>query len=150
MQRKWTTLAAAMVSAALLAVGAAYAADDDASPLHKLMEDVNKKNLVITKGVRTKVAYAKAQKDVVESAKALAKLGKEAREMEDAAKKATDVKEPVEKWKELMDEYIKASEKLAEIAGKADSDQGAAKEAHSVVKKSCTACHDVFRIDEDF
>lgn len=144
MKRKWIALTAIMSSVAALAIGSAWAADED-SPLHKLMEDVNKKNLTITKGVRTAVAYKKAQKDVAESAKALAKLGKDARDMDDAVKKS---KETLKKWQDLMDEYIKASETLAEVAGKDGSTNVQAKEAHGTVKKSCTACHDVFRVDE--
>ena len=54
-------------------------ADDDESPLGKIMEKVNKHNSTITKGTRTKVAYAKDQKKVEESTKALAKLGKDAK-----------------------------------------------------------------------
>ena len=60
MPRKWMFLAAAMVSMSVLTVGIA-GADDEDSPLHKLMERVNAKNLAITKGVRTAVAFKKAQ-----------------------------------------------------------------------------------------
>ena len=54
-------------------------ADDDETPLGKIMEKVNKHNTVIQKGVRNKVAFAKAQKDVEKSAKELVKLAKEAK-----------------------------------------------------------------------
>ena len=64
MPRKWMFLAAAMVSMSVITVGVA-GADDEDSPLHKLMERVNAKNLAITKGVRTAVAFKKSQTDVV-------------------------------------------------------------------------------------
>ena len=91
MPRKWMFLAAAMISVSVLTVGVA-GADDEDSPLHKLMERVNAKNLAITKGVRTAVAFKKAQTDVVAAAEELTKLAKEARELgKDTVKKAKDV-----------------------------------------------------------
>ena len=48
------------------------------------MEKVNKHNSTITKGTRTKVAFAKDQKNVEKSAKELVKLAKEAKPMKDA------------------------------------------------------------------
>src|SRR3954453_19894951 len=109
MPRKWMILAAAMVSVTALTVGIA-GADDEDSPLHKLMEQVNAKNLAITKGVRTSVAFKKAQKDVVTSAEDLAKLAKEAKGLgKDVVKKAKDVKDGDTKWNELMDSFASAS-----------------------------------------
>jgi cytochrome c556 len=141
-------LAAAMVSVTALTVGVSMADDED-SPLHKIMEQVNVKNLVITKGVRTAPAFKKAQKDVVASAEELAKLAKQAREYKDAVKKAKDVPNAAAKWDELMDSFASAAEKLAEAAGKPGATNAQAKEAHTAVKKTCTECHNVFRVEEE-
>ncbi len=125
-------------------------ADDDESPLGKIMEKVNKHNSTIQKGVRNKVAFAKAQKDVEKSAKELVKLAKEAKDMKDAAKKAKDVANPEKKWDEYIDELIKTSEELGKVAGKADATFQDAKDAFAKVKNVCTDCHKDFRKDESF
>jgi cytochrome c556 len=148
MPRKWMILAASMVSMSVLTVGIA-GADDEDSPLHKLMERVNAKNLAVTKGVRTAVAFKKAQSDVVAAAEDLAKLAKEARELgKDTVKKAKEVPNAAAKWNELMDAFASTSENLAKVAGKAGATQEEAKSAHTAVKKACTDCHTLFRIEE--
>jgi cytochrome c556 len=148
MQRKWIILGAVMVLMTALTVSLTAAADED-SPLHKLMEQVNAKNLAITKGVRTAVAYKKAQPEVVTSAEELVKLAKEAREIKDAVKKAKDVPNAAGKWTELMDSFATASDALAKVAAKSSTTQVQAKDAHTAVKKTCTECHNVFRVDEE-
>ncbi len=125
-------------------------ADDDESPLGKIMEKVNKHNSTIQKGVRSEVAFAKAQKDVEKSAKELVKLAKEAKDMKEAAKKAKDVENPEKKWDEYMEEFIKTSEKLGEVAGKAGAKFQDAKDAFAKVKNACADCHKDFRKDESF
>src|SRR5438128_1100098 len=138
MQRKWMILAAAMISVSVLTVGIA-GADDEDSPLHKIMEQVNAKNLAITKGVRTAVAFKKAQKDVAASAEDLARLSKEAKALgKDHIKKAKDVPNAEGKWNELMDSFTSTSENLAKVAAKSNATQIQAKEAHTAVKKACT------------
>src|SRR3954470_4874765 len=106
MLRKWTTLGLMMTMVTALAVGVSMAQDKD-SPLHKIMEQVNAKNLAITKGVRTKVAFKKSQKVVADSANELVKLAKDARVYKEPSQKQ---KQPYEKWTKLMDEMSKASE----------------------------------------
>jgi cytochrome c556 len=148
MLRKCMTLAAAMVAVTAATVGISMADDED-SPLHKLMEKVNAKNLAVTKGVRTDVAFKKSQKDVVDSAEELVKLSKQARDMgKDAVKKAKDVTDAAAKWNTLMDVFTATSENLAKVAGKSGAKQAEAKDAHTAVKKACTECHNVFRIEE--
>src|SRR5262245_38020033 len=105
MLRKCMVLAVAMVSVSVLTVGISIAQDED-SPLHKIMEQVNKQNLAITKGVRTAVAFKKAQQEVVTSAEELVKLSKEARGLgKDTVKKAKDVPDAATKWNQLMDVF---------------------------------------------
>ncbi|MFO0951820.1 MAG: hypothetical protein U0835_11855 [Isosphaeraceae bacterium] len=142
--RKWTTLAAVMTAVTVAFVGLAQADED--SPIHKLMEKVNAKNLVITKGVRTPVAYKKAQKDVADAAAELAKLGKEARSDTGPAKAQ---KKTQAEWEKLMDDYIKKSEEMSELVGKSATTQAQAKTAHTAVKATCTACHNVFRVEDE-
>ncbi len=146
MLRKWTILGLTMAAMTALATGFAMAQDED-SPLHKLMEQVNAKNLAITKAVRTPVAFKKSQKVVLESATELAKLSKEAREFKEPSEKQ---KQPFETWTKLMDDMTKASDELAKVAEEGDdaATQAKAKKAHATVKASCTACHNVFRVDE--
>jgi cytochrome c556 len=149
MSRKWTILAAVMVSAGVLTVGISMADDED-SPLHKLMERVNAKNLAITKGVRTAVAFKKAQPDVVAAAEEITKLAKEAKGLgKDHVKKAKDVPDAATKWNELMDAFASSSDNLAKVAAKPSTKQEEAKSAHAALKKVCTDCHTVFRIEEE-
>ena len=148
MPRKWMILAAATFAFTTLTVGLSIADDED-SPLHKLMEQVNTKNLVVTKGVRTAPAFKKSQKDVVAAAEELSKLAKQARDMKDAVKKAKDVPNAAAKWNELMDNFASASETLAKVAGGSSATNVQAKEAHTAVKKTCTECHNVFRVEEE-
>jgi cytochrome c556 len=150
MNRKW--LVFPLSAGALLAFGLAagpglYGADDE-TPLGKIMEQVNKHNSTITKGTRTKVAYAKDRKNVEKSAKELYKLAKEAKPIKDAIKKAKAVADPQKQWDVYMDEFIKSSEKLGEVSGKAGTTFEEAKSAFTVVKKACADCHKDFRVEE--
>jgi cytochrome c556 len=142
--------AGALLAIGLLAGSSLSKAADDETPLGKLMEKVNKHNSTIQKGVRNKVAFVKAQKDIETSAKELVKLAKEAKDMKDAAKKAKDVANPEKKWDEYMDEFIKTSEELGKVAGKAGAKVEDAKDAFTKVKNACADCHKDFRKDESF
>jgi len=146
MNRKWTVLAVTMASIALLATGLSMA-QDEASPLAKIMEKVTAANNSISKAVRTPVSYKKAQKDVVTSAEDLVKLAKEAREIKDAVKAAKGVPDAEKQWDGLMDQLIATSTELAKVASKGA--QPEAKKAHQAVKNACADCHKVFRIEED-
>lgn len=140
MPRKWTTLAAAVAAVILTASGFSYADED--SPVHKLMEKVGAKNNAVAKGVRTPVAFKKAQKELDAHVEELIKLGKEWRELKEPAEKQ---KKSFAEWTKLTDDYIKKSEALKEAIGKG---QAEAKSAHNAVKATCTACHEVFRVEE--
>jgi len=100
------------------------------------MEQVNKHNSVIQKGVRNKVSFAKAQKDVEKSAKELVKLAKKAKDEKDVAKKGERRRQPREKWDEYIDEMVKTSEELSKVAGKAGASFQDAKDAFGKVKTS--------------
>jgi cytochrome c556 len=148
-------LAFALSAGVLLGIGVLAGpsfskAADDESPLGKIMEKVNKNDSTIKKGVRTEVAFKKAQKDVEKGAKELVKLAKEAKDIKDAAKKAKDVADPEKKWDEYMDEFIKTSEELGKVAGKAGAKFQDAKDAYNKVKNACADCHKDFRKDETF
>jgi cytochrome c556 len=145
MRRKWTTLAATVVAVCLTASAFTFADDDD-SPLHKLMEKVSAKNNAIGKGVRTLAAYKKAQKDLPGLADELIKLGKESRDATEPAKKQ---KKSQGEWVKLSDDFVKKTEEFKALVSKADTKQAEAKSAHNVVKASCTACHNVFKVEED-
>ena len=144
MKRKWTLLAVVSLTTVLLASTAALA-DDKEGPLHVLMEKVNKSNSALRKATRTPVEYKKSFKKVEEEAKELVKLGKEARPLKDAVTSKT---KPYETWVKEMDEFIKASEELAAVAAKGDGMQAQAKDAFTAVSKTCTNCHNDFRVEE--
>ncbi len=135
---------ALMMGSGLVASATRGGADDD-SPLHMLMEKVQSNNATVLKGVRTAANFKKSQADVVTSAKELSKLAKEARKFTEPA---TDQKQPQAKWEELTDAMIKESDKFVELAAKTDAVQVDVKNAYKSVQKSCTDCHDVFRVEE--
>jgi len=152
MIRKWLVFsltAGILVAIGVLAGPGRSWADDKETPLGKIMEKVNKNNSTIQKGVRSKIAFLKAQKDVEKSAKDLVKLAKQAKPITDAVKKAKDVANPQKKWDGYIDELAKTSEHLAKVAGKTGATYQSAKDAFGAVKKVCTDCHKDFRVDEE-
>ncbi|HMB05789.1 MAG TPA: hypothetical protein VKP69_18890 [Isosphaeraceae bacterium] len=155
MLRKWTVLAGTMASITALTVGISMA-DDEESPLHKIMERVNENNSAINKGIRNALKFQQAQKDVVARAEELVVLAKKAKPIKDAVKKAKDVPDADAKWDKYMDDFEKAADNLAKVAAKsfatgeqAKKVQEEAKKEHTAVKKRCTECHNVFRVEED-
>jgi len=151
MHRKWFGLAATLALAlgvGLTAFSFSYA-DDAETPLAAVMEKVQKQKTIITKGTRNKAMYAKSREDVEKAAKEWVKLSKEAKPLNDVVKTAQGVDNAQAQWDHLMDVWEKEAGKLADIAGKADSEQKAAKDQLNTINKNCTACHQVFRIEED-
>lgn len=135
---------------ALSIAAASFAFADEHGKLHEGMEKVNKVNNAINKAVRTPVAYKKDVKAVTENAKELHKLAVETASAESLAeaKKIKGVKGDVEaQWKTLAADFLKASEELAKVAEK--EEHTATKNAHQAVKKSCSGCHEVFRVEEE-
>ncbi len=148
MMRKWTILTAVMCAVALTATGASLA-QDESSPLHKLMEKVGSKHNAIKKATRTPVAFKKDKESIVKNADELIDLGKKAREMKNAAEKE---KKPFAEWQKLCDDFVTKTTEFRDFASKtgtAKTDQEATKKAYAAVNTSCTACHEVFRKDED-
>ncbi|MDG3005167.1 cytochrome c [Paludisphaera mucosa] len=150
MKRNWFVLAACLALGLGLGVTAvSRSADDDETPLGKIMEKVQKHKATITKGVRNVASYKKSQEDIEKSAKEWSKLAKESKPLNDAVKAAKNQPEPQKKWDELMDLWGKESDKLAELAAKADSTQKDAKDQLNTINKTCTECHQVFRVDAE-
>jgi cytochrome c556 len=150
MNRKWLAFplsAGILIVLGTLAGPTLSKGDDEKSPLGKLMEQVQKQNAVVLKGMRSSVFFAKSQKDVTKSAKELVKLGKEIKPLKDAFKKAK-VAEPQKKWDEYVDDFIKTSQNLADVSAKPDATQPNAKAASTKLQKSCNNCHTDFRPDE--
>ena len=147
MLRKWIILATVATAVALTATGATFA-DDENSPLHKLMEKVGSKSNAIKKATRTPVAYKKDHEAIVKHADELIELGKQAREMKEAVEKQ---KKPMAEWQKLNDDFIKKSTEFKEFvekSGTTKNDQEAAKKSYTFVAASCTACHEAFK-DKD-
>ena len=144
MLKKCLTIAAVM-TAATVALAAFSWADDDESPLHKLMEQVSKRNATITGAVKSPVAYKRAQAKAAKAAEDLLKFAKDAKKDLSAVKKQN--KSQAE-WDKLSDDFIKKADDLAKALGDSETTQEVAKKAHAPVKASCTPCHDVFKVDE--
>jgi cytochrome c556 len=149
MIRKWLVFA---VSAGILVslgvgVGLSKAQDEKKSELHEIMENVQKHNGIIVKGIRTDVYLRKYRKDVEKSTKELVKLAKKAKPLKDALKEAKEEKDPAKKWAELMDAMIKETEKFGTVVAKPATTYLQAKDAFKPVTKSCSECHTIFRKD---
>jgi cytochrome c556 len=148
MQRKWIVLAGITATCTALAAGLS-AAQDEKSPLHETMEKIQKNYVAINKNTRNAASFNKSQKKVVESAEKISELAKVAKPIKDAVKKAKDVDNAGEKWDTFMDSLIKNSDNLAKVAGQSGATVKNAKAAYAAVKKTCSDCHGVFRVDED-
>jgi cytochrome c556 len=151
MIRKWLVFALSAGILVSLGLGAvsSNAQDDKESELEKIMEQVQKHNVVITKGIRSEVYFKKSQKDVEKSAKELVKLAKRAKPIKDALKKAKDEKDPAKKWAELLDSMVKDTQKFEAVVAKPGTTYLQAKDAFKPVAKTCVDCHGIFRADEE-
>ena len=151
MIRKWMVfvLSAGLLVSLGVGVKLSQANDEQESELGKIMEQVQKHHLLITKGVRSPANFKKAQKDVEKSTKELVKLAKKAKPIKDALAKAKDEKDPQKKWDEFMDDLVKNTEKFEKVAAKPGTTGPQAKDSFKSVAKNCTDCHAVFRVDED-
>jgi len=145
-QNKFRVLSSSLAALAV-AAGTIVIADEH-GPLHEAMEKVNKVNNAINKAVRTPVAYKKDAKAVTDNAKELAKLAKLTADSTAEAKKIKGVKGDAEaQWKTMAADFLKVSEELVKVAEK--EDHAATKNAHQAVKKSCSGCHEVFRVEDE-
>jgi len=152
MLRKWLIFALSAGFLVSLGIGARLTNADDKdkeTPLGKIMEKVNKHNSTLTKGLRTKIAYAKAQKDVEKSAQELVKLAKAAKPIKDAVKTVKDLADAGKKWDDWSDAFIKTAENLSQVAAKPKADFKETKDAFTAMKKSCADCHQDFRVDAE-
>ena len=81
-------------------------------------------------------------------------LAKDAKPLKEAylknAKEETDPKKRQEKWDEIMDAFAKTSKDLAVAAAKDGATQKQAKDLFQSVKKTCSDCHTVFRVESEF
>lgn len=142
MRLRWTHAIVPVVAILMVGVGFSFG-KDDGSALEKIMEDVNKNNNVIRKGVRTAASYKKDREALAESSKLLIELAGKTKTETAVAEKAGKKKE----WEEFSDEFKTASEALFKICDDANSKQADAKTAFADLGKTCTKCHEVFRVD---
>jgi cytochrome c556 len=151
MIRKWMGFVLSTAFLVSLGTGVTFsqADDDEESELGKVMEKVQKENAAILKGTRNVSYFKKYQKDVEKSAKELVKLAKKAKPMKDALKNAKDEKDPQKKWNEIMDNLVKETEKFEQVVAKPGTTIQKAKDSYKSVSKTCTECHNVFRVDDD-
>ena len=158
MNRKWIGFAAtaALVAACVIGNGLVPGpgpgeAQGEGHPLGKIMEKVQKHNIAITKATRNAAAFKKSQKDVEKSATELVKLAKESKPLKEGyLKNAKNETAPDKKWDEIMDAFAKTSKELADAAAKDGATQKEAKDLFQSVKKTCSDCHTVFRVEEEF
>lgn len=144
MLRKIAVTTATMLGVALCLTGLSVADED--SPLEKEMSVINAKTKAIRNATKTPAAWKKGGKGVAADAATISEKGKEARKEKGPAE---EQKKSFGEWTKLMDEMIKASDDLAALAAKPGSSQVQAKDAFNSLNKTCAACHNVFRVDED-
>ena len=123
-------------------------AADDESPLEKIMEKVNKHNSVIQKGVRNKVAFAKAQKDVETAPKNSSSSPRKPRTSKTPPRRPRKSPTPKRSGTNTSTSSSRPREELGKVAGKKDATFQDAKDAFTKVKNVCTDCHKDFRVDE--
>lgn len=153
MNRKWAMMGATMLAAVIAVSGLSIAQDDEeAADLHHLMEQVQKNNATVIRGVRNEVFYRRYKEDVTKAGKELVELGKKAKPLTETIKDIeVEGGDAIAKWNETMDAYIKEATTFAELAAKEDTTAAQAKDAYKAVSRTCTTCHEVFRIeDADF
>ncbi len=159
MNRKW--IGFAVVATLVAASGLSPAQDqekhneketeEEAPPLRKIMEKVQKLNIAINRATGSEDRFKKAQKDVEKYAGELARLAKDSKPLKEAyLKNAKNESDPQKKWGDIMDAFAKTSKDLADAAAKVGADQKKVKELFKSVKKTCTDCHTVFRVEEAF
>lgn len=149
MKSKWLAALVSLLALVLVGSSLAFAKDDkggDENSIEKIMEGVNKANNAIRKNVRNEVSFKKGREEVVKEAKKLVELGKKGRDNKTAAEKN---KKDLKEWQGLMDKYIQAAEKLVKDTDSPTAEHKAAKDAFTALGKTCTDCHNVFRVDEE-
>jgi cytochrome c556 len=155
---KWIGFAgtAALLAACGLAAGLSRAQDQERkhkmpeTPLGKIMERVQKHNIALGKLTRTPAVFKKGQKDVEKVAVDLVRLAKESKPFRDAyLKNAKNESQPDKKWDEIMDAFAKTSQDLAHASAKPDASQKEVKDLFQSVKKTCSDCHTVFRVEDE-
>jgi cytochrome c556 len=139
-------LAVLSLTMAALAGFTLAADDDDETPTRKIMEQINKHHNDIRKATRTAPEYKKSVAKIPEYTEKLIVEAKKAREIKDSAEKA---KKPLKEWQKMMDEMIASAQDLSKVAAKKGSTQAQAKEAYNTYNKTCTACHDIFKKDDE-
>lgn len=149
MKSKWLAALVSLLALVLVGSGLTLAKDDkggDENSIEKIMEKVNKANSAVRKNVRSEVTYKKGREDVNKSSKELAELGKKGRDIKEVAEKH---KKELKEWQDLMDKFIQASEKLAKESGDEATPHKTVKDTFTALSKTCTDCHNVFRVDEE-
>jgi cytochrome c556 len=154
MLRKWLIITLSAGFLVVFGIGASFTNADDEkekeTELGKIMEKVNTHNSKLTKGLRTKVTYAKAdvQKDVQKLAREMVLLAKSAKPHgKDAVKKAKDLADADKKWDQWSDAFIVTADKLSAVTAKPKPVYKDAKDAFSAMKKACADCHSDFRLE---
>ncbi|HMF36274.1 MAG TPA: cytochrome c [Isosphaeraceae bacterium] len=158
MNRKWIgfTVVATLVAASGFASRISVAQDQEKhdepeTPLGKIMEKVQKLNIALNRTTGTAARFKKFQKDVEKDATELAKLAKDGKPLKEAyLKNAKNESDPNKKWDDIMDAFAKTSKDLASAAAKDGADQKKIKAMFQVVKKTCSDCHTVFRVESEF
>ena len=146
MSRKWSVFGIVAAAFAISAVGLSIAADDEEGPVHKTMEKVGKKNTALKKALCNPASYKKAAKEIGDNGEELVKLFKGVRAEKDPAKTA---KKPQAVWESAVNEMLKSAEEFNKVADGGKGKLADAKAAYAVMNAKCSACHKVFKIEED-
>lgn len=132
-----------------LVVSAAWADDEEKSPLAKIMKkiDADFKSVRDATSTNAKFKNSGKGKKIIPTAKSLAALGKETRPFKDPSVK---MKKPYDKWTDLVDRYLTATDDLIAAAQKGNLD--GSRKAIAALNNSCSNCHGAFRpqVDDGF
>jgi len=155
MRSKWIAAVVSLAAVGMLGLGLSQASSvsstpvpvalDGDGPLHEIMEGVNKQNNTLRKGVRTAVAYKKSYEEVLAASEEMVKLAKKAQEVKEYAEKLNKIKE----WNDLSQKFTESAEQLLTIVKDKQKTQKEANDQWKAMGKTCTDCHNVFRIDEE-
>ena len=133
------------IAAVIMASFAGFSVADDESPLEQLMEKIQAKTNALNKATRNAAEYKKAAGSITKDLEEVLKLSKESREFKEPAQKE---KKPQAEWEKLSDDMIHATEDLEKLVKDSKTTQTQAKESFVAFRKTCSACHNVFKKED--
>ena len=149
MSRKWAALASSLV-VALFVAGLSWGDDKEDSPLLKIMKQVKTENAAVQKGIRNAANYKKSQAELPKTCEKMVKLLTDSKPLGKSAVEGphNEKKKTIDDYNKLLEDTKKELTTFCGLVAKTDTTQAQAKDGFKAVTKSCTACHDLFRVEE--